>query len=151
MSDSGIRASDAERDAVAERLRVAYAEGRLTSEEFAERLDRVLQARTRGELAGSTTDLPLPPARPLAPALAATRSTGAHPAPTSCAGGAPLRQQWAAWSGVNAVCLAVWLLSSVASGGLVFFWPLFVLVPWGIALGGRTAATRRDGRPELPH
>ncbi len=148
MTDSGIRASDAERDVVAERLRVAYAEGRLAADEFADRLDRVLQAKTRGDLAAFTADLPLPPPRPLAPAVRSP--SGAHPADSGRGSEAPLRQQWAGWASVNAICLAVWLISCIGSGSLVFFWPLFVLVPWGIGLAGRTAAARRDGRPELP-
>lgn len=152
MTDSGIRASDAERDAVAERLRVAYAEGRLTADEFGDRLDRVLGARSRGELAVFTADLPLPPARPRAPAVPAVRTgSGAHPAAPGSAGEAPLRQQWAGWAGVNAMCLAAWVVTCVASGSLLFFWPIFVLAPWGIGMAGRTTAARRDERPELPH
>ncbi|MBW1600512.1 DUF1707 and DUF2154 domain-containing protein [Streptomyces sp. JJ66] len=53
-----MRASDAERDQIAEVLRDALAEGRLTTEEFGERLDAVYQARTRSELVPLTADLP---------------------------------------------------------------------------------------------
>ncbi|MCX2970653.1 DUF1707 domain-containing protein [Streptomyces sp. TRM70308] len=65
-----MRASDAERDRVAEVLRDALAEGRLTTEEFGERLESVYQARTRAELLPLTADLPHDdePERPLAPA-----------------------------------------------------------------------------------
>ncbi|MDX3849142.1 DUF1707 domain-containing protein [Streptomyces sp. AK02-01A] len=55
-----IRASDAERDRVAERLREAVAEGRLDMEEFDERLEAALKARTHGELAPLIRDLPAP-------------------------------------------------------------------------------------------
>ena len=48
--DPTLRASDADRDAVAERLREAHAEGRLTVEEVGERLDATFAARTLGEL-----------------------------------------------------------------------------------------------------
>jgi hypothetical protein len=41
-----LRASDADRELVAERLRDALAEGRLDMEEFGERLDAAYQART---------------------------------------------------------------------------------------------------------
>ena len=54
-----LRASDADRELVAERLRDALAEGRLDMEEFGERLDAVYQARTYGELAPLTKDLPV--------------------------------------------------------------------------------------------
>jgi hypothetical protein len=55
---SGVRASDADRDRVVDALRVAAGDGRLTAEELDERLEAALSARTLGELAGLTTDLP---------------------------------------------------------------------------------------------
>ncbi|WP_308315870.1 DUF1707 domain-containing protein [Streptomyces sp. CC228A] len=57
-----MRASDADREQVAERLREAAAEGRLEMTEFDERLDAAYRARTYGELAPLTRDLP--PAAP---------------------------------------------------------------------------------------
>ncbi|MFD8969578.1 DUF1707 domain-containing protein [Streptomyces sp. NPDC059568] len=54
------RASDAEREQVAERLREAVAEGRLDLEEFDERLDATYKARTHGELVPLVRDLPAP-------------------------------------------------------------------------------------------
>ncbi|MDQ0991134.1 DUF1707 domain-containing protein [Streptomyces sp. V3I7] len=53
-----LRASDADRERVAEILRDAVAEGRLDMEEFEERLDATYAARTYGELAPITRDLP---------------------------------------------------------------------------------------------
>ena len=58
-SDSSrIRASDADRDQVAALLQEHHAEGRLTAEEFSERLDAALHARTLGELDELLADLP---------------------------------------------------------------------------------------------
>jgi hypothetical protein len=54
----GIRASDAERDATVERLRDAAGEGRLTLEEFSDRMEQATAARTRTELDQLVTDLP---------------------------------------------------------------------------------------------
>ena len=54
------RASDAEREVAAERLRVAAGEGRLDLEELAERVGAVYGATTRGELEPITADLPAP-------------------------------------------------------------------------------------------
>ncbi|MFV0135769.1 DUF1707 domain-containing protein [Streptomyces sp. HMX87] len=54
-----LRASDADRERVAEVLRDALAEGRLDMAEFEERLDATYQARTYGELAPITRDLPV--------------------------------------------------------------------------------------------
>jgi hypothetical protein len=53
-----MRASDADRDRVADQLREALAEGRLTAEEHAERLDAVYAAKTYAELAPIVHDLP---------------------------------------------------------------------------------------------
>ncbi|MFE0818274.1 DUF1707 domain-containing protein [Streptomyces sp. NPDC058847] len=54
-----LRASDADRERVAEVLRDALAEGRLDMSEFEERLDATYSARTYGELAPITRDLPV--------------------------------------------------------------------------------------------
>ncbi|MDK1347142.1 DUF1707 domain-containing protein [Streptomyces sp. 378] len=61
MTDDAVpdlRASDADRDRVAGILRDAVAEGRLDMEEFGERLEATYKARTYGELAPLTRDLP---------------------------------------------------------------------------------------------
>jgi Domain of unknown function (DUF1707) len=55
-----LRASDAEREEVAERLRQASIEGRLLAEELEERLAAALTARTHGELDALVADLPRP-------------------------------------------------------------------------------------------
>ena len=57
-SGSGVRASDAERDAVVGRLNQAVGEGRLTMDEFSARLEVAYAARTRGELDPLLRDLP---------------------------------------------------------------------------------------------
>ncbi|MEU2783502.1 DUF1707 domain-containing protein [Streptomyces sp. NPDC007110] len=61
MSDNApeLRASDADRERVADVLRDALAEGRLDMEEFGDRLDATYQARTYGELEPLTRDLPV--------------------------------------------------------------------------------------------
>ncbi len=53
-----LRASDADRDRVADRLREALAEGRITPEEHAERIDAVYRARTYADLEPVLHDLP---------------------------------------------------------------------------------------------
>jgi hypothetical protein len=57
-----MRASHEDRDRVVDVLRVAGGDGRLSAEELDIRLERALSARTLGELAGLTTDLPNVPA-----------------------------------------------------------------------------------------
>jgi len=55
-----VRASDAEREATIERLRNAAAEGRLTFEELADRIEAASAAVMRYDLAPLTADLPSP-------------------------------------------------------------------------------------------
>ncbi|WP_205020444.1 DUF1707 domain-containing protein [Streptomyces sp. HB132] len=55
-----MRASDAERERVAETLREAVAEGRLEMDEFEQRLEAAFKARTHGELVPLVRDLPVP-------------------------------------------------------------------------------------------
>jgi hypothetical protein len=78
MSDSGrtpaVRASDAEREAAMGRLRDAAAEGRLTFEELADRIEAAAGAVTREDLERVTEDLPAAPTP--------TRSTEVAPVPT---------------------------------------------------------------------
>ena len=67
---AGIRASDAERDATVGRLSAAAGEGRLTLEEFSQRMELATAARTRAELDRLVADLP-------ADVAAATGASGA--------------------------------------------------------------------------
>ncbi|MEU1789210.1 DUF1707 domain-containing protein [Streptomyces sparsogenes] len=60
QAGSQMRASDAERERIAEALREGVAEGRLTMEEFEERLDAAYRARTHAELEPLVQDLPVP-------------------------------------------------------------------------------------------
>jgi len=62
-----LRASHADRDQVAELLRVAAGDGRLSLEELDDRLERALTARTYAELAALTADLPATPGAALVP------------------------------------------------------------------------------------
>jgi uncharacterized protein DUF1707 len=65
-----LRVSHEDRDQVAEQLRVAAGDGRLTADELDERLESALTARTYGELEALLTDLPASPGAVLAPLLA---------------------------------------------------------------------------------
>jgi hypothetical protein len=69
--------SDADRERVAERLRAAVGEGRLTLEEFEQRLDGVLAARTFGEVEPLVADLPGGPVSVATPEHVELRTTAA--------------------------------------------------------------------------
>ncbi|MET9147914.1 MULTISPECIES: DUF1707 domain-containing protein [unclassified Streptomyces] len=68
-----LRASDADRDRIADMLRDALAEGRLTADEHAERVEGVLNAKTVGELEVFVQDLPAAHQGRPAPAYAPRR------------------------------------------------------------------------------
>jgi hypothetical protein len=57
-NDASLRASDAERNEVADRLSRHFADGRLDQVEFKTRLDTAMSATTRGDLDGLFDDLP---------------------------------------------------------------------------------------------
>jgi hypothetical protein len=61
--DSHMRVGDADRERTAERLRDHHAEGRITVDEFQERLDRCYEATTAGQLRELVADLPREPQR----------------------------------------------------------------------------------------
>ena len=68
-----LRAAHADREQVIEALKDAFVQGRLTRDELDVRAGRALAARTRGELAALTADIPgglaaAGPTRPPAPA-----------------------------------------------------------------------------------
>jgi hypothetical protein len=138
----GLRASDADRERVAHTLQTALSEGRLTLEEFDERVAVVYAARTYGDLAAVTDDLP--------PSHELGRSRGpeewrarppafrtAHP-PVAGVG----RAAWSAYLSVNVICLIVWACLVVTGDGVQDWWFLWVAGPWGAVLASREISTR---------
>lgn len=65
---AAVRVSDAEREAVAQRLRAAAADGRLTLAEADERQSLAYAARVHDDLAPLTADLPVPEPEVVVPA-----------------------------------------------------------------------------------
>jgi hypothetical protein len=125
---SGLLASDGDREQVAERLRAASAEGRLTAEELEERLERAFSARTAGELEPLVADLP---AVERAPAPASRRRRG------------PDRDHLRAYIAVNLLLVAIWALT-----GAGYFWPIWPILGWGIGVVADSGG--RLGRPCRP-
>ena len=68
-----MRTSDVDRDRVAERLSVAFSEGRLSKDEYDGRLENAFSARTYADLDQIVTDLPAARATVVTPV---TRITG---------------------------------------------------------------------------
>jgi Domain of unknown function (DUF4190)/Domain of unknown function (DUF1707) len=73
--DGAMRASDNDRWRVQSRLNDAFAEGRLTREEWDERATAVTSAATYADLARLTADLPVPDAPPSPPPVIARQRT----------------------------------------------------------------------------
>src|SRR5512135_2551184 len=136
-SDAQIRAADEDRERIATALGAHYAAGRLTLEEFQERLDRAYAAKTLGELDGLMTDLP---GSDLGPGGGEARLPQRRvPGTVQVSDGrrAAVRQFWLA---VTVTVLAIWLISGTA-GGPWFLWlavPLaFIMLRWWIQGGQR--------------
>jgi hypothetical protein len=108
-SDASLRASDADRDRVADILRDAFAEGRLTTEEHSERLDGVYAAKTVGELEPFVRDLPAGRSSATGPASAArtyaTGPSGENPNLVGILSGAERKGRWRVGHRINAVAI----------------------------------------------
>jgi len=124
-----IRASDGDRDKVAAALREHMAEGRLTSDEFNERLEQVYASRTYGDLEKVTSDLPHVDLNRL-PSHVSERRPGNRQG----GGQAALKAGWAAWAMASGINWVIWLIVGFTSGHLVYPWPLWVMGPWGVIL-----------------
>jgi hypothetical protein len=143
MGRDEMRAADADRQAVADQLKAALDEGRLDLHEYDERLQQAYAAKTYGELQPLLSDLP-------AAALAAPAPR--RPDGLVTASDAELRRQWllSVWSswvlvvGINTV---VWLIVSVGSADLIYFWPVWVAGPWGAVLVFASVAGLANGEP----
>jgi hypothetical protein len=149
-----MRASDRDRQQVAERLRSALEDGRLTMEEYLNRMEVAYQAATYGDLIPLCADLPA--SNPVA--AGPQRSAAAPPAVVSRAGylaGLPtvLKVMWTIWLVAVSVNVVVWVLVSGTGGHLAYPWPVWVAGPYGAVLFAVSAAVTllRRSRPPVAH
>lgn len=144
MGREQMRAADEDRRNVAEQLRLALEEGRLDLNEYDERVQQAYSAKTYADLDGLLTDLPnAAPVVPIPPpgellvddkqAEKATRVWLAH--------------VWGSWPKALVFFTLIWGVTALASNDLVFYWPVWVLGPWGVVLLLRTAAGLAQGEP----
>jgi hypothetical protein len=144
MPEPHLRAADADRAAVAAQLGEQMSAGRLTVAEYDERLARAYAARTYGELETLTADLPRPAPQPPAPAPATLHAGRGVPA-RGWSGGPSLEAAWRNWAVTAVIVLTVWIATVIGSGGLQYFWPIWVIGPWGAVLLAQTLGRgRRD-------
>jgi hypothetical protein len=122
---SELLASDADRERVAERLRAAAGDGRLTPAELEERLEGAFSARTEAELEPLVADLPVPPALARRPAR---------------------RPDFGPFVLVSLMLVGIWALT-----GMGYFWPVWPIAGWGISFVGpgslRGPCRRRSSNP----
>ena len=121
IEDPDLRASDADRERVAQLLRDSAAEGRLDMDELDERLDTAYAARTFGELHGLTRDLPVVAPQPGLPERPGRRTL----VPTTFI-----------WIGV--LLIAIWAVT-----GAGYFWPMWPMLWFAFATIRRRAHVRR--------
>jgi hypothetical protein len=125
--NASMRASDADRELVRAVLVDAYGDGRLTREEYDDRLNTLYSSRTLGELPALLADLmpadsppalpaPLPPLQP-----AALRARGVRKWRRD------VEESFGAFLVPSAICVVIWI---AVGGG--FFWPLFPMVFLGL-------------------
>jgi hypothetical protein len=167
MPEPHLRAADADRAAVADVLGGHMTAGRLTVAEYDERLTRAYAARTYGELAELTADLPAPSR----PAAAPAPQPAVQPVPAggaagwgamgwghgwghgwgAWAGGSSLRAAWASWLTTAVIVVGIWVLTSLGSSEWIYPWPVWVIGPWGVVLLAQSlGAGRGGGRDRQP-
>ncbi|MEU4313637.1 DUF1707 domain-containing protein [Nocardia sp. NPDC024068] len=122
---TGTRASDAERDRIVGELGRHLGEGRLDLTEYDQRVAQVYRTTTREDLQQVLADLPAP----------------STPAPRRRRRRFPIWQriEASAWLSVSVLVLVIWAAVSLGVGAFTYFWPIWVIGPWGAVLAVRAA------------
>lgn len=140
-----VRASDLDRQRVVEMLGEHAAAGRLTLSEFEDRASTTYRASHLSELDQLLADLPTTRLYRSRPEVnrrseAIVRRRWPHGA------WAP----WAPWAMTAMICVLIWALTSIGQGEWLYFWPVWVIGPWGVAMfcglragWGRASSPRR--------
>jgi hypothetical protein len=107
------RVSNAERDGVVEQLRLNMADGRLDIDEFGDRVEQALAARTGAELQAVLADLPhvVPPEEAVRKRRASVRAIVVP------------------YLAVNMFLVLIWAVS-----GRGEFWPIWPILGWGLGV-----------------
>lgn len=146
-----LRAADVDRQFVADRLKSALDEGRLTLQEYDDRLKDTYAARTYGDLDRLLADLPgaerqhLVPAPPYVGPRPGLVGPPVHPVAPRVRG-RWIAPAWGSWLTVALIMNGIWL-ATVLTGGGGSYWPIWVMLPWGaVLLAGTINAGYGGGR-----
>lgn len=149
-----LRAADVDRQFVAERLKAAVDEGRLSLGEYDDRLKDAYAARTYGDLDVILSDLP--GFHPVdSGAMAPVSGYAAGPADVPLDAKEQFRRQpnwllgiWSGWLIAVTVNVVIWALVSISNGEAVYFWPMWVAGPLGAVLLATSVSTYLAGGPD---
>ena len=132
-----MRAADTDRHQVAEQLKAALDEGRLSLAEYDDRVREAYAARTYAELLVLIDDLPRAgmSAADVNAQRAAELKREARRMPMA------LMVLWTIWGAVAAVNVVVWLIVAATTGFDLYLWPVWLLVP-GAALAAVTVGVQ---------
>jgi hypothetical protein len=129
-----MRASDADRENIVASLREHTVAGRLDQQEFEERMRAAYAAKTYGDLAHLTRDLPVDLAQ------SAGGAPGAGPIDLTQYNETPVRANLmrqgpvTGFGGAFVVNVVIWGIVSAAHGGPVYFWPMWLLIPLALSV-----------------
>lgn len=124
-----LRATDADRDELSRIIGEAFAEGKLDQQEYDQRLSDALGTRRLGEITDLLEDLvpsALPPAvqrdQERQVELGRRRRVMARRRRKTIVGAA------VGWVSMAALFMTIWLITVIASGTFIYFWPIWPMM-----------------------
>jgi hypothetical protein len=121
IADDDLRASDAEREEIVTQLRTHAGDGRLDLDELDQRVEAAYAAKTHRDLVAVIEDLPRAPRRP--------RDERRE-----------FREHLGSYLRIMALLVAIWALT-----GMGYFWPIWPMLGWGIAVAMHAGSARPSG------
>jgi hypothetical protein len=146
-SDDSIRASDSDRETVAEVLRDAYSAGRLTLAEFDERTTSVYAGKTWGALRSLTADLPQDVKFSTSPAVVRHPPEVQVPKPNALTGPVPHSSPSARRMLPMVPILMIWLGVALTAREPDALIPVLVVLFLLLRFAGRSARHHHDDDP----
>lgn len=118
-AQSAMRASNTDRDRTVDVLKAAYAEGRLSRDEYGQRFDAVYKARTYGQLAQLVADLPAGPMPgPFGAVAGLPAAYGPGPVPMPMPPPMPMPARRVNGMAITSLALGVLSLPTLGAAGL---------------------------------